>query len=109
MLKVKSLGVVGNVSAWIEAWLSGRKQRVVLNGSCSEWRDVTSGVPQGSVLGPCLFVMFINDIDSEIETLIFLIKKFADDTKGCGVADTEIDCSMLQKQLNGLYEWSQEW
>ena len=109
MLKVKSLGVVGNVSAWIEAWLSGRKQRVVLNGSCSEWRDVTSGVPQGSVLGPCLFVMFINDIDSAIDTLIFLIKKFADDTKGCGVADTEIDCSMLQKQLNGLYEWSQEW
>ena len=106
--KVRSLGVVGNVAAWIEAWLTDRKQRVVLNGRFSDWINVTSGVPQGSVLGPVLFVMYINDIENAVDT-IMLIKKFADDTKGCGIADTIHDCEALQQQINKLYDWSVEW
>ena len=61
--------------------LNGRKQRVVINGAYSEWVDVTNGVPQGSVLGPILFVVFINDIDEQMRNNIF---KFADDTKLAG-------------------------
>ena len=108
MMKVKSLGVTGIVAGWIEAWLTGRQQRTVLNGKFSDWEDVTSGVPQGSVLGPCLFVIYINDIEAAIDT-VMLVKKFADDTKTCGVADELKDCEALQKQVDKLYKWSVDW
>ena len=65
---------------WIEDWLTGRTQRVVLNGEFSNWLEVLSGVSQGSVLGPLLFLIFINDIDEAVST-IEIIRKFADDTK----------------------------
>ena len=63
---------------WIDAFLSGRRQRVVVNGSKSTWAKVTSGIPQGSVLGPLLFACFINDMPSVVESPVHL---FADDTK----------------------------
>ena len=61
--KLEAAGITGNVLGWIQDWLSNRMQRVVLNGKCSEWAEVKSGVPQGSVLGSISFILYINDID----------------------------------------------
>ena len=65
-------------------WLKDRRQRVVITGKLSEWIPVTSGVPQGSILGPILFAIFINDIDDGIADMVALVLKFADDTSWKG-------------------------
>ena len=91
---------------WVENWLSNRKQRVVLNGCKSDWLSVTSGVPQGSVLGPVLFIVYINDLDEDIANFVL---KFADDTKVyCNVSPTD-NTSTLQGDLDTMYDWSVKW
>ena len=106
--RVRSHGITGKIANWIEDWLKDRQQRVVLNGKASPWSKVTSGVPQGSVLGPCLFIIYINDIDQAIDAVL-QIMKFADDTKGCAIADTEEDCCRIQNQLDKIHQWSLDW
>jgi len=76
--KLEAHGITGSLLNWIGEWLNGRLQRVVLNGNTSMLFYVISGVPQGSVLGPLLFLIFIYDIDNDIVNKIL---KFADDTK----------------------------
>ena len=76
--KARAHGIDGNLLKWIESFLTGRKQRVNVNGEMSSWADVHSGIPQGSVLGPILFIIFINDLPDVVECYV---KIFADDTK----------------------------
>ena len=107
--KCEGLGIQGRILNWVGEWLSGRKQRVVLNGRCSSWGQVTSGVPQGSVLGPILFLIFINDIDIACEVTGAYIKKFADDTKCYQIVECEGDRVKFQTMLDNLSQWSSDW
>ena len=68
LTKVSNLGLQGELLNWIKDFLTGRKQRVMVNNTCSEWSDVISRIPQGSVLGPILFIAFINDIVNGIQS-----------------------------------------
>ena len=109
LAKCRGLGLGGRLLDWIEKWLSDRKQRVVLNGCFSAWADVLSGVPQGSVLGPTLFIIFINDIDLAMEVTGSFLFKFADDTKVGMVVETEEQRDILQAGIDRLELWSKDW
>ena len=106
--KLKFFGIQGQILHWINKWISDRKQRVVLNGEFSEWIQVFSGVPQGSVLGPLLFIIFIDDIDIAAGD-ISILNKFADDTKLGQVMCSEEDKKKLQSSLDALCSWADTW
>ena len=101
--KVSAFGIRGNVLAWIKDFLSHRRQCVTVKGSSSGWRSVDSGVPQGSVLGPVLFIIFVNDITEVVSSNV---KVFADDTK---IYAPTCDSGGLQEDLNSLSEWAEKW
>jgi len=107
--KLKAHGVLGDVYKWIENWTKDRKQRVVLNGVCSEWTDVLSSVVQGSVLGPVLFIIYINDIDLVITDPHTNMFKYADDSKFGRPVRTSADALTLQAQINHIWQWAERW
>ena len=104
--KLASYGFSGKLLLWLEGFLSNRYQRVILNGSFSSWCAVTSGVPQGSVLGPLLFTLYINDIPNIVHTNLSF---FADDSKIYSVIKTLEDSHQLQADLDNIQEWCQIW
>jgi hypothetical protein len=104
--KLSSSGITGRTHQWIKSWLSGRKQRVVLNGQYSSEISVTSSVPQGSVLGPTLFLVFINDLTEKIQLPNYL---YADDTKIIGSTATIADKRRLQDDIDNFLQWSLKW
>ena len=99
-------GVIPYRLHWIMALLSNRQQAVVVNGSSSSWKDVTSGVPHGSVIGPVLFLLYINDIHVNIKSTTRL---FADDGVVYREVRTQRDHNILQEDLDTLSNWSKEW
>ena len=103
--KLYAYGIRGKVHTWVKEFLSGREQRVIVNGSQSTWINITSGIPQGSVLGPVLFLVFINDLPEVIKVLI---KLFADDAKLYSVVTSNAD-NRAQFSLNRAVDWSKVW
>ncbi|CAM4679958.1 unnamed protein product [Caretta caretta] len=103
LVKLEKMGINMRTERWIRNWLTGRLQRVLLKGELSGWREVTSGVPQGSLLGPILFNLFITDLGTKSGGVLI---KFADDTKLGGIANLEKDQEIIQEDLDDLVNWS---
>ena len=106
LLKLKAHGIGDSITDWIEQWLTDRRQRVVVDGKVSNWKSVLSGVPQGSVLGPILFLIYIKDLDDSITSNVL---KFADDTKLFRKVNTDGDKQHLQNDLDRLVKWTEKW
>ena len=104
--KLEKLGITGSLLTWIESFLFQRKQRVKIKGSLSEESHVKSGVPQGSVLGPLLFIAYINDLPLLVNSPT---KVFADDTKMYKEIESISDADSFQADIDSLVKWCQEW
>ena len=107
ILKLSRYGVCGNLLYLLKDLLKHRKQRVVLNGENSSWQGSTSGVPQGSILGPLLLLIYINDLPDGLSSNC---KLFADDTSLFSVVhDATISSSELNSDLANISEWAFKW
>ena len=104
--KLEYYGIRGSTHKWINSWLSVRTQQVVLDGQSSDPVPVLSGVPQGSVLGPVLFLIFINDLPDNIRSSVRL---FADDCVLYRNIHSLQDCLTLQEDLTSLGQWEADW
>ena len=102
--KLKALGIQGKLGRWLMSFLTGRTQSVVVNNRRSSPQTVISGVPQGSVLGPLIFLVLLGDIDKEVSHSF--ISSFADDTRIGKEIDSQADMLKLQEDLNRVYEWA---
>jgi len=109
--KMKAKGLHPKIVKWIEKWLTGRTQRVCVKSEKSESCPVESGVPQGTVLGPTLFTIYIDDLAHELKKLMLDVKviKFADDTKGGRKVASIEDRDKLQQALDCLCDWAERW
>ena len=105
--KLEALGVQSPLLQWFESYLCNRKQRVVIEGQCSDWRTITSGVPQGSVLGPLLFLIYINDITDDLASLPLI---YADDTTLLEIVDDPVvSAGRLNSDLHKISAWADKW
>ena len=103
LVKLKSYGITGELYRWVEDFLIGRTQKVKVGNIVSETSEVTSGIPQGSILGPILFTIFINDLPEGLKNIC---KIFADDTKVYGNSK---ESDSIQEDIDKLQEWSIKW
>ena len=106
--KLDHCGIRGDTLKWMENFLIGRKQRVVIDGVERDECDVASGVPQGSVLGPLLFIIFINDIGAQLSPGA-KIRLFADDSLVYRVIESHEDEVAFQSDLDKLTAWADAW
>lgn len=107
LFKIQKIGIRGNLLSWIKSYLSGRVQKVVINGKESSEIRINAGVPQGSILGPLFFLLFINDIVLEIGCCI---KLFADDTTIYIIIENpNTDAQLLNNDLSKVHQWSHNW
>ena len=101
--KLHSLGIRGSLLQWIQNFLFERKQRVVFKGAVSKWVSVTSGVPQGSVLGPIFFVLFVNDLKDVVSSPLY---QFADDHTIVRPILSRLDHIALQRDVHNIFRWT---
>lgn len=107
LYKLRKYGIKGNLYNWFNSYLTDRKQRVGINGYYSSWNTINAGVPQGSILGPFLFLLFVNDI---VDVVANKIKLFADDTCLYCIVDDEISAAeSLNQDLEYLNQWANDW
>ena len=107
IFKLELNGISGKLLRLIKDFLSDRKQRVVLNGQCFSWMDVQAGVPQGSILGPLLFLIYINDLP---DNLTSNPKLFADDTSLFStVTDPNVTANQINNDLRSISIWAHQW
>ena len=104
--KLKYYGITGDLVKWIEQWVTKRNQRVTLENHVSSKLPVKSGVPQGTVLGPLMFLLYINDIDENISTMVRL---FADDYVIYRIIESLEDSLCLQRDINAILDWTRKW
>ena len=105
--KLRKAGIMGDLLAWFSDYLRNRCQRVVINGQSSSWGKICAGVPQGSVLGPLMFLIYINDIVNVVRSNI---KMFADDTSLYLTVDNPITAAQtLNMDLSDIDQWSKDW
>jgi hypothetical protein len=104
--KLDHYGIRGNTLNWVRSFLTGRQQRVVVDGESSTYVPVESGVPQGTVLGPTLFLLFINDLP---ESTLSPVRMFADDCIVYRSISSQADVKTLQADLDHLHSWETDW
>ena len=104
--KLRSYKINECLVRWVENYLQDRSQFVEINGEKSQWVPVTSGIPQGSVLGPLLFLIYINDLPENVNSTVYM---YADDTKIYREIKSEYDHGILQGDLGNLKTWSDRW
>merc|ERR1711888_44546 len=102
--KIKHLGITGRLGKWIYSFLTGRIQTLIVNGAKSDTSEVKSGIPQGSVLSPLLFLILLGDIDKSVASAF--LSSFADDTRVGHRIKEASDIIALQEDLKFIYDWS---
>ncbi len=108
-MKLEQLGICGNLLKWLESYLGDRKQRVVIKGQMSETKSINASVPQGSILRPLLFLVYVNDLVDDLQTTPYL---FADDTSLLATINPKNPpqtFETINNDLQTLSEWPSQW